>query len=218
MATINLNSVFSYLVPKNKIFHELFCQSSANLIQVSLAFSNLIQSNDHIQRTELVGDVQKLEQKGDDITHAIYHRLDSDFIIPFDREDIHALATVLDDVADLINSAATRIALYKVEHYSPAMQRIAEIISRQIKEIDIAIKYMESMKNIPRIKEALVKINSLENEADEILDAAIATLFEIEDDAIRILKTKEILEDMETATDKCEDVANIIETIVIKLS
>jgi uncharacterized protein Yka (UPF0111/DUF47 family) len=77
---------------------------------------------------------------------------------------------------------------------------------------------MESMKNIPRIKEALVKINSLENEADEILDAAIATIFEIEDDAIRILKTKEILEDMETATDKCEDVANIIETIVIKLS
>jgi len=217
-SVFNLNSVFSFLVPKNKVFHQLFCQSSANLVQVSLAFSNLIQSKDHIQRVELVNDVKQLEQKGDEITHEIFIHLDSDFIIPFDREDIHTLATSLDDVADCINSAAIRIQLYKVDHYSTAMQRISEIISRQVKEIDIAVRYMESMRNIPRIKEALVKINSLENEADEILEATIASLFETEQDAIRIMKAKEILDDMETATDKCEDVANVIETIVIKLS
>lgn len=156
--------------------------------------------------------------KGDEITHEIYQKLDTDFIIPFDREDIHAIATSLDDVADCINSAATRIEIYKVARFSPAMEHLTDIIGRQVKEIDIAVRYIGSMRNISRIKEALVRINSLENEADDIHEEAIGSLFERESDAIRILKAKEILDDLETATDKCEDVANVIETIVIKLS
>lgn len=218
LARINLNTVFGYLVPKNKVFHQQFCRSSANLVEAGYSFTKLIHNTQPERQPEFIQEVKDLETKGDEIAHEIFLQLSTDFITPFDREDIHALASSLDDILDSIHSAANRIELYKVERYSPAMERLTEIIVRQIKEIDIAIRFMESMRNVERIKEALVRINSLENEADAIHEEAIASLFEREANAIRIIKAKEILDDLENATDKCEDVANMIETIVIKLS
>ncbi len=175
-------------------------------------------STTHAEQDKFLSRIKELENKGDDITHEIHNKLSTDFITPFDRSDIHELATALDDVADSINSAATRIELYKVDRYSPAMERLSEIICKQVKEIDIAIRYMETLNNMSRIREALVRINSLENEGDTILEDAIGILFETQPDPIRIIKTKEILDDLETAIDNAEDIANVIETIVIKLS
>jgi len=121
-------------------------------------------------------------------------------------------------IADYIDGSAKRLVLYKIDEYSQPMRQLAEVIFKSAIEIKAAVGELKSLENKLRIREALVRINSLENHADDIFDGAIANLFEEEKDAIKIIKLKEILSNMETATDKCEDVANVIETILIKNS
>ena len=159
-----------------------------------------------------------MEHVGDSVTHEIFTALSTNFITPFDREDIQYLASSLDDIADYIDGSAKRLVLYKIDEYSQPMRQMAEIIFKSAVEIKAAVGELKSLENKLRIREALVRINSLENHADDIFDGAIANLFEEEKDAIKIIKLKEILSNMETATDKCEDVANVIETILIKNS
>lgn len=215
---MNLNKIFSFFIPKDKVFFELFIQSSANLVAVSHVFSEMVSNNDISKREDYVKKIEDLEHVGDDITHSIFTELSTNFITPFDREDIHYLATALDDIIDFIHGSATRLHLYKVEEYTPAMRKLAEILEKQAIEIDIAIQNMRNMANIIRIREALVRINSLENNADDVFDEAVSNLFLVERDAVKIIKVKEVLANMETATDKCEDVANAIESIIIKAS
>src|SRR5690606_31006777 len=152
------------------------------------------------------------------ITHEIFTELSSNFITPFDREDIHYLASSLDDIVDYIHGSTKRLLMYKIEEYPISMQQLADIILRSAQEIEVAVSELKSLENVLRIREALVRINSLENNADDVFDGAIASLFQEEKDAIKIIKVKEILSNMETATDKCEDVANVIETILVKNS
>jgi predicted phosphate transport protein (TIGR00153 family) len=212
-----LGNIFSFLVPKDKTFFSLFSQSSDNLVEISKVFNELINAPLD-RRGEFIKKISDLEHVGDEITHQIFTELSTNFITPFDREDITYLATSLDDIADYIDGSAKRIQLYKIGETSQAMKQLAEIIEHSAKEIHVAVSNMKDMKNAVRIREAIVRINSLENHADDIFDGAIADLFENEKDAITILKIKEILANMETATDKCEDVANVIETIIVKNS
>lgn len=215
---MNLNKVFSYFIPKDKVFYELFTKDAQNLVAVSQVFVQLVNATETAKKDELVRKIADLEHVGDDITHSIFTALSTNFITPFDREDIHYLATSLDDIVDFIHGSATRLNLYKIEECTPAMKKLAEILEKQAKEIDIAIQNMRGMDNITRIREALVRINSLENNADDVFDEAVSNLFLMERDAIKIIKIKEVLANMETATDKCEDVANVIESIIIKAS
>lgn len=215
---MNLNKVFSYFIPKDKVFYELFTKDAQNLVAVSQVFVELVNATETAKKDELVRKIADLEHVGDDITHSIFTALSTNFITPFDREDIHYLATSLDDIVDFIHGSATRLNLYKVDECTPAMKKLAEILEKQAKEIDIAIQNMRGMDNITRIREALVRINSLENNADDVFDEAVSNLFLMERDAIKIIKIKEVLSNMETATDKCEDVANVIESIIIKAS
>lgn len=157
-----------------------------------------------------------LEHVGDEITHQIFTELSSNFITPFDREDISYLASSLDDIVDYIHGSAKRLDTYKLGETSQAMRKLSEIIENSAKEINVAVVELKNMKNIVRLREAIVRINSLENHADDIFDQAIADLFETETNAIKLMKIKEVLSNMETATDKCEDVANVIETIIVK--
>lgn len=215
---MNLNKVFSYFIPKDKVFYELFTKDAQNLVAVSQVFVELVNATETAKKDELVRKIADLEHVGDDITHSIFTALSTNFITPFDREDIHYLATSLDDIVDFVHGSATRLNLYKIEECTPAMKKLAEILEKQAKEIDIAIQNMRGMDNITRIREALVRINSLENNADDVFDEAVSNLFLMERDAIKIIKIKEVLSNMETATDKCEDVANVIESIIIKAS
>ncbi len=215
---MNLNKVFSYFIPKDKVFYELFTKDAQNLVAVSQVFVELVNATETAKKDELVRKIADLEHVGDDITHSIFTALSTNFITPFDREDIHYLATSLDDIVDFIHGSATRLNLYRIEECTPAMKKLAEILEKQAKEIDIAIQNMRGMDNITRIREALVRINSLENNADDVFDEAVSNLFLMERDAIKIIKIKEVLSNMETATDKCEDVANVIESIIIKAS
>ncbi len=212
-----LGKIFSFLVPKDKNFFKLFAQSSNNLVEISKTFSEMANASSE-RRQELQKKIADLEHVGDEITHQIFTELSTNFITPFDREDISYLASSLDDIVDYIHGSAKRLDTYKIDEISPAMKKLCEIIEHSAKEIHVAVSNMKDMNNIVRVREAIVRINSLENHADDIFDNAIAELFENEKDAIRVIKLKEILSNMETATDKCEDVANVIETIIVKNS
>ena len=212
-----LGKIFSFLVPKDKNFFKLFAQASDNLVEISKVFSEM--ANAPVEkRQELLKKIGDLEHVGDELTHQIFTELSTNFITPFDREDISYLASSLDDIVDYIDGSAKRIETYRIDEITPAMKKLCEIIEHSAKEIHIAVSNMKDMNNAVRIREAIVRINSLENHADDVFDTAIADLFDNEKDAIKIMKMKEILSNMETATDKCEDVANVIETIMVKNS
>ena len=215
---MSLNPIFQYFTPKDKKFQPLFESAGNNLVTISKVLYEALTTTAIDKRVALIRQIEKLEHVGDELTHSIFNEVCTSFITPFDREDIQTLASALDDIIDYIHGSAKRIELYKVDPIHPAMIKLAELIIQSAEEINAAIAALRNMKNITKIRESLVRINSLENHADDIFDNAVARLFEDEKDAIQIIKIKEVLSALETATDKCEDVANVIETIIIKQS
>ena len=206
------------MVPKNALFFDLFAEDTSNLVAQARVFNQMFQLTDPDQIATCISQIRDFEQKGDDITHQIFMELSENFITPFDREDIHALTTSIDDIADYINGCATRIQLYNVKQFSKTMELMSEVLLKQVIEIDAAIHDMRSMKNVQRVREAIIRINSLENQADDLFDESIARLFAEASDPLELIKTKEVLSSMEIATDKCEDVANVLESILVKNS
>ncbi|CAN5257963.1 DUF47 family protein [soil metagenome] len=213
---MRLDNFLQFLVPKDKKFFPLFEQATANLVKSAKVLNELVNAYDKAKRKELIKEIEHLEHTGDNITHLIFNELGLNFITPFDREDIHELASAVDDVLDLIHGAAKRMDLYKVEEVLEPVSKLSEIIYKGSVELNVAVCQLKNMKDVSLIKEACVKMNSLENLADEIFNNSIARLFEEEKDAIKIIKTKEILSALETATDKIEDAANVIQSIIIK--
>ncbi|KGE14373.1 DUF47 domain-containing protein [Sphingobacterium deserti] len=213
---MSLNSIFQYFVPKDKKFFPLFEQAGANLIEMAKLLQETVYSTDLAKRADLNKKLEDLEHRGDNITHQIHLELGKNFITPFDREDIHALASSLDDVADFIHGASNRMELYKVVTPSQAMKEITDLIVEATEHVATAVNELKDLKNIRNITDSCVRINSVENKADYIFDKAVGELFEYEKDAITLIKNKEVLSAMEDATDKCEDVANVLESILVK--
>jgi predicted phosphate transport protein (TIGR00153 family) len=213
---MSLNSIFQYFVPKDKKFFPLFEQAGNNLIEMSKLLKDIVNSSNPEKKKELTRKVEDLEHRGDNITHQIHLELGKNFITPFDREDIHSLASSLDDVADFIHGAANRMDLYKVEKATEPMIEIADLLVEATEHVSKAIHELRDLKNIRNITDSCVRLNSVENKADYIFDKAVADLFEFEKDAISLIKHKEVLSAMEDATDKCEDVANVLESILVK--
>ncbi len=213
---MSLNSIFQYFVPKDKKFFPLFEQAGNNLIEMSKLLKDIVNSSNPEKKKELTRKVEDLEHRGDNITHQIHLELGKNFITPFDREDIHSLASSLDDVADFIHGAANRMDLYKVEKATEPMIEIADLLVEATEHVSKAIHELRDLKNIRNITDSCVRINSVENKADYIFDKAVADLFEFEKDAISLINHKEVLSAMEDATDKCEDVANVLESILVK--
>ena len=166
----------------------------------------------------MISQVEDLEHANDELTHNVFTELGRNFITPFDREDIHYLASSLDDVADYIYAAAKKINFYRVNPNDMGMQKMAELIEQAAAQVRIAVAELRDMKNMRNITEALVKINSIENQADDIFDMSIEKLFATEPDAKEVIKKREIYQVMEIVTDKCEDASNVIESIIIKYS
>lgn len=213
---MSLNPILQYFVPKDRKFYPLFESASANLVAISKVLIDALTTPSMDKRLAFIREIEKLEHVGDEITHNIFQEVSTTFITPFDREDIQRLASAMDDIVDYIHGSAKRIELYKVDPIHPAMIKLAELILQSAEELNTAIGALRNMKNIIKIKEALVRVNSLENHADDIFDNAVARLFEDEKDAIQIIKIKEVLSALETATDKCEDVANVLESVIVK--
>lgn len=210
--------ILSMFAPKSGKFFDSFARATSNLVAMTHKFKELLDAKDEASRESIVREIHDLEHIGDEVTHHIFTELSENFITPFDREDIHYLATSLDDVADYINGTASRISLYQLKDIDQVMHSLASVLHRQALEIELGIQNLKNMKNVQRIREAIIRINDLENEADSIFDLAIAHLFAEETNAIEMIKKKEILSVLETATDKCEDVANAMESILVKNS
>ncbi len=213
----SIDFIFQALLPKDKLFYPLFDQACNNMVEVAKVLENALKS-DSVTRIQSYETINLLEKQGDEITHAIMRETGNTFIVPFDREDIHALAIAIDDVVDYINGTSKRLDLYKVHQISPAMVRLAEIITLSAIELQSAIREMRSLRNVRKVKAHLHTINTLENEADVIMNTTIANLFKNETDAMVILKTKEVITFLENATDKCEEAAHVIDSVIIKFS
>lgn len=213
---MSLNSIFQYFIPKDKKFFPLFEKDSANLISLGEKLVEALNENDLTRRKELFKDIEDLEHTGDEITHQIHLELSKNFITPFDREDIHRLASALDDIADYIHGSASRIDLYQVTEITPPIKELANLILQACQDLHKAIHELRNLKNIRIIADSCVRINSIENQADYVFDKAVSELFMYEKDAVKLIKYKEILSALEDATDMCEDAANVLESILVK--
>jgi len=214
---MSINSIFQFLVPKDKKFFPLFEEASSNLIELA---SNLHEAvNLPLKEREILFQkIDELEQKGEDITRQTNLELSRNFITPFDREDIHTLITSIDNVADYLHGASSRMRLYQVDKITKSIRKMTEINLEACQNIDSAVKELSNLKNMKIIKDSCTRINKLENKSDNVYNKAVFEIFENETDAKNIIKYKEVLSVLESATDKCKSVANILESISVKHS
>jgi hypothetical protein len=203
-----------HLFPKKEDFFEHFVKSAENTLEAAKFLEQTLRRGPIDD--ERLRQLEEFEHKGDRITHETMERLNRTFVTPIDREDIHQLISRLDDVLDFIYAAAEAMALYKINPIPDSMKDMAGLLVKIIAEVCRAVERLSNLKRPEMILAICIEINRLENEVDNSHRRALADLFEKEKDPIVIIKTKEILEDLETATDKCEDVANVIEGIVLK--
>lgn len=211
-----LNSILKIFLPKDKIFFNLFEGVAETVLKMAAKLKEVVYEKDFEKRSLLIKDIEDLEHENDDATHQIFTELGRNFITPFDREDIHYLATALDDICDYIYASAKKINFYKVNPADIGFQKMAELIYNSCTEVKKAVNELRDMKNLRKITDAMVTINSIENQADDVFDMSIEILFETEPDAKEVIKKREIFQVMEIVTDKCEDAANVVESIIIK--
>jgi predicted phosphate transport protein (TIGR00153 family) len=202
---------------KDKIFYTLFEEVSGTLKQMSEVLIKGLAEEDRNKRDAILRTLEDLEHKNDEATHRLFIQLGQNFITPFDREDIHTMATSLDDVADYMWGSAKRILNYQIEEIDDTMRGFANIINKCTHALHTAVHELRDMKDIKAITQACVTINSLENDADNLFDQATVTLFTTPNlSAVELIKRKDLYQEMEIVTDKCEDAANVIESIIIK--
>src|SRR3954462_8933970 len=199
------------LIPKNQKFFDMFAEMCGNIVEGAKLLETTLRENTDVEAR--VHQLHDFEHKGDDMTHAILTKLNQTFITPFDREDIHTLASTIDDVLDFIYAAGERLVMYKISHVPSEAAALADVVVKQCEQIALAASKLEKHANVLAY---CVEINRLENDADRITRGAIAKLFDTERDPITLIKIKELYEVLETASDKAEDVATVLETIGLK--
>ena len=210
------NSILKIFLPKDRVFFQLFENVVGVLVKMGEKLKEVVNEPDFDERAKLIKEIEDMEHINDDYTHQIFTELGKNFITPFDREDIHYLATALDDIADYIQATAKKINFYKINPNDTGILKMAEIISQGCVAVSRAVTELRNMKNMRQITDALVAINSIENQGDGIFDRSIEKLFAEENDAKQVIKMREIYQVMEIVTDKCEDAANVIESIIVK--
>lgn len=213
---MGFSSFVKMFMPKDKVFYNLFEEVANNLTQMSDLFSKAINEKDPSQRLVLLKGLEEWEHKNDVITHKIFIELGSNFITPFDREDIHYLATALDDVADYVWGSAKRMMNYNIDEVDDITKGFTAIIHNAVTSLHQGIYELRNMRDLRAITEVCVKINSLENEGDDLLDKGMSELFTSNIPPVEIIKKKDLYQMLEIVTDKCEDAANVIESIIIK--
>ncbi len=214
---MTLNNIFQFLVPKDKKFFPLFEQASANLVVLAETLHEAVNAP-KLEREDYFKKIEELEAIIEEITHQTHLELSRNFITPFDREDIHSLIKAIDNVADNMHGAASRMRLYQVEKITKSIRKLTEINLEACQLISVGIRELKDMGNPKAIKETCKKINKLESKADSVFDKAVADIFENETDAKNIIKYKEVLSALEMASDKCKSVSNVMEQIAVKHS
>jgi predicted phosphate transport protein (TIGR00153 family) len=200
------------LIPRETKFFDMFVEMAQNLIEGARLMKSLLENYQDVPAQ--VSKLKDIEHRGDDLTHAVITKLNQTFITPFDREDIHRLASSLDDVLDLLNAAGDRMIVYKIQAVPKESAVLAGLILQQSEELARAVAVLE--KQHQSVLQHCVEINRLENEADRVTRDAVGRLFESEKDPIQLIKIKELYEVLELATDKAEDAANVLESVILK--
>lgn len=206
--------MFGRLLPRETSFFDYFEQHAALTIEGTKEFLSLVSTGTNIPAK--AKRIKEIEHETDVITHRCIEALHKTFITPIDRDDIHRLISRMDDIMDCIDAAAERIMLYEIKEMMPEVTDLADVLVRASSEVAEAINGLRDKKNIPTVLKRCIDVNRLENEGDVILRGALARLFKDETNAITVIKWKEIYENLENATDRCEDVANIIEGLILE--
>jgi uncharacterized protein len=203
-----------WLLPRDEDFFGLFERHAALTVEGAREMQRLVQGGQNV-RTRAAR-IKEIEHETDVITHACVERLHKTFITPFDRDDIHRLITRMDDVMDYIDSAAIAVMLYELTDMTPPVRELADVLVRSTESVAVAVSGLKNVKQSKAILDACIEVNRLENQGDEILHGALAELFRGAKDPLLVLKWKEVYEALENATDRCEDVANVIEGVVLE--
>ncbi|MCX5642306.1 MAG: DUF47 family protein [Candidatus Omnitrophica bacterium] len=206
--------MLSIFLPKEFNYFNLFEKQVDYAVDAARFFKELV-SRDNINEDAL-SKMEEIEHQGDETTHAIIAQLNKTFITPIDREDIHALAKEMDDIIDMINTIVNRMVIYQLDGVNIYLVEVATVIEASVTAVAVAIKGLRNPKNIKSVQEACVEVNRLENVGDTMRDKVLAELFETEKDPIMVIKLKDIYQDAETILDICEDVVNVVESILVK--
>jgi uncharacterized protein len=202
------------MIPKEEKFFDLFYELAIKIEEGGELFLDMVEHYEYSEQK--IAKLKELEQEADVITHRTYEKMHKTFLTPIDREDIYALVNKMDSILDMVEASAARMSLYKVKVPAKEIIDQAKILNKAIKKVKYIVHAMKNMKNAKMILDACVEINTLENEGDIVMRMTMTRLFEQEKDAIELIKWKEIFERIEEAIDVCEDVANIVEGIVLK--
>ena len=206
-----MQGLLQRLLPREERFFDLFVKQAENIHAGAEALVKMLSHYTGVP--EQVQSIKAIEHEGDEIAHNVLTMLNQTFVTPLDREDIHELCSRLDDVIDLIDAAASRFVLYRVDKVREGTIDLVNVLLAATEEVTAAVRALSTTENAMK---HCIEINRYENESDRICRTLIAKLFDEEKDPVQIIKWKEIFEVIETAVDKCEDVANVIEGIVIK--
>jgi len=210
-----MTNILHWLLPKEDKFFDMLTEQASNVIDGAYEFQNLINDYNDISNSKriiLVKKIKDIESKGDDLTHKIISDLDKTFITPIDKEDIHRLVNLLDDVIDLIYTASMRLIIFKIDKIDSYIMDLTVVVEEVVKKIKLGIGEISKLKNM---NEFYVDIHTLENKGDDIYHNALAKMFD-KKDVIEIIKYREIYGFLEDIIDKCEDIANVMESIVVK--
>jgi predicted phosphate transport protein (TIGR00153 family) len=202
------------LIPKDEKFFDILEEAADNIHKAAVAFHDL--ASNWSPTSPQFQHIRDLEHEGDRMTHELIDKLNRTFITPIDREDIHALASEIDDVIDVIQAITDRMQLYRIDKSSPFLIKMAEVVVKSTDAVGKAVKSLRDLSHTRRTLDFCIETNRLENEGDALLKEALGDLFSNPKDVLEVMKWKEIYEQTEFATDKCEDIANVIEGIVVK--
>jgi uncharacterized protein len=212
---MGINSLLKFFLPQDDKFIPYFEQAAENLKKAGEAYVALAKVNSREEMISLRDEIKILEHRGDDITHKIFEELNLSFITPFDREDIYELTKSMDDVLDLIDHVADLLVLYQIEKIDEGTALLLQVANRAIVEIYSSIRILRKL-SYDSLRDHIVRVHELENEGDRLYKLFVGRLFAEETNAIRLMKWSSLLNEMEQTIDKCEDMMNSLEAIMLK--
>jgi len=202
------------VLPRDDTFFDLFDQLAAKVLEAARALEETFERWDRLE--ERVRNITDLEHVCDEITHRTFDKLNSTFITPLEPEDIHTLISRLDDIVDHIDSVAGRLVIYAVKEPTEEAKLLSQVLTRACVEVQKSVAGLRNMKDPEMLRRLSVEINRLENESDDVLRLALRRLFAQKGDVLEVIKLKELYEKLESAVDRCEDVADVIQTVVLR--
>lgn len=212
-----IDRIVKWLLPRENSFFVYLDSMAAKMVEAAAILGELRAVPDSPEAFEAIAErLREKEHEADEIAHLLYNELDRNFVTPLDREDLHALTSTLDDVVDVIESTAVRMSVFGLPRLSPPMCELIRIVQESTAEVAKSIHLLQDLSKLDEIQVHIVHVNSLENEGDRIYRAELSRVFREVKDAIELVREKEVLNQLERAIDRCEDVMDLIRSVVVK--